>query len=157
MSLLDWEKKKYERALEEIEQRRRGVGDDLLEKARDLGDKSYDFHADAAFDEAVRESLKPPFRVVVQPMQASNGLSYFVTLIRTDGERVPTFRHEGRMSVINRHVVEEANAEGYAWAAFLGVPFVPCEAVTDTAEKNTVPEYGVPVHAQLPTPPDQEG
>jgi hypothetical protein len=134
MSLLDWEKKKYERSMQAITERREALYENLLRATGQL--------RVAPVGRTIEEALKMPFKVCVVPMQASNGLSYFVSLERTDGEKRPTFRHEGRISVINRHNVDEANAEGYAWAAFLGVPFVACEKREDTAPKNTVPEYG---------------
>jgi len=149
-ALLNWEKRKYADALEQINARRRILAENVFSAMESIkngavGDTNYCgiFKEELdAFNQALEKAMNPPFKVVVQPMQASNGLSYFVILLRTDGESVPTFRHKGRMSVINRHDVNEANAEGYAWASFLGVPFTPCEKVEDTAAKNTVPEYG---------------
>lgn len=90
---------------------------------------------------------KPAFRVYVRPMPASNGLTYFVILERADRELGKDQPTDGYISAINRHNVAEANSEGYSWAAFLGVPFTPCEAVVDTATHKSVMENGV---AQTP-------
>lgn len=95
-----------------------------------------------ALRDYLNETYAPPFRVRVADLHASNGLTYVVMLERTDLDENPMCRSEGAMSVVNRHDVDEANSEGYAWAGFLGVPFTPCKAVEDTAETHTVREGG---------------
>jgi hypothetical protein len=167
MSYLDMQKRIYEHALQAITPRRQELLAALKHKVEAItsswaseitGELPYSAPSTAAlieqFNIDLESALAMPFRVHVTPMQASNGLSYFVTLDRTDGDKTPTIRRDGRMTIINRNNVDEANAEGYAWAAFLGVPFEPCEAQIDTAVKNTVPQYG-PIQAQK-DPNDKE-
>lgn len=89
----------------------------------------------------------PQFRVSVQPSAASNGVTYVVCLDRGDRPADAAPWADGRITPINRNAVIEANSEGEKWAEFLGVPFVPCEAITDTIPVNTVPEYGNKVAA----------
>lgn len=139
MSYLDWEKKKHGVRLMQTLVARGVKCVPLQQLAALLPEAIRKKHADA-----LAKATEPPFRVYVKPQQASNGLTYFVMLMRTDLDNKPSCRTDGLMSVINRHNVDEANAEGYAWASFLGVEFTPCEAVPDTAAKNTVPEYGEP-------------
>jgi hypothetical protein len=152
MSLLDWEKKGYGLAMGPILQRREAMAFRLRDIAESYSIESrgepfcgISKETKNELEAAIKQAVTPPFRVVVQGLHASNGLSYFVTLYRTDGERVPTLRRDGRISPINRHDLDEANSEGYAWASFLGVPFTPCEAEVDEATRHTVPEYGTPL------------
>ncbi len=97
-----------------------------------------------SFDEIAKAVVVDHFRVTVRPQHASNGLTYYVVLERLN--RPTTGResaYDGRLTPCNRHDVMEANCEGYAWAAFLGVAFTPCEAVADPATIHTVREAGV--------------
>lgn len=153
MSLLDWEKEKHGRVslalvaekLKKIE-RLRYCADRLAEAwdnpALQQG-LMLDIRSD--FEEALAAATENPFKVVVRPQPASNGLTYFVYLERTDWPKDSLLlaRHRGYITPINRHNVEEANSEGYVWASFLGVPFTPCEKAEDTATRHTAPEYGV--------------
>lgn len=112
------------------------------EEAADLSKEIRAYAAD------LLEAPAPQFRVHVAPMQASNGLTYVVCLDRADNP-------DGGITPINRNDVDEANSEGVEWAEFLGVPFTPCEPVTDTAAANTVPEYGASVLPDVPVIPQE--
>jgi hypothetical protein len=85
-----------------------------------------------------KEAAAPPFSITVGALQASDGLTYVVSLHRTDSEDP-----DDHITLINRHSVDEANEEGAAWAALLRVPFMRAEAVQDTSKAlNTQAEYG---------------
>lgn len=94
---------------------------------------------------------QPAFRVTVNPLRASNGITYVVCLDRGDRALDAMPWDNGRITPINRNSLEEANYAGQEWAEFLGVAFTPCGPAADTAATNTVPEYGdPPVNASAP-------
>lgn len=96
--------------------------------------------AELARQQVVAAPVEVPFRVSVCPLSASNGVTYVVCLDSLAGERI---------TPVNRNDISEANSEGEKWAEFLGVPFVPCEAITDIGPVNTVPEYGAAVQDKI--------
>lgn len=100
----------------------------------------------AAESPPVTPSTAPPFRVSVQPMQASNGLTWVVCLDRGDRPLDAKPWDDGRLTPVNRNDLDEANHAASEWAEFLGVPFTPAQPVEDTRSQaeNTVPEYGLP-------------
>lgn len=119
----------------------------LHEASRDaavdtLVDMGYEYNCSPRWKPPIGKAPVPAFRVTVNPLRASNGLTYVVTLDQgtRPGDAMPW--DDGRITPINRNNVDEANSEGAEWAKFLGVPFTPCAPVQDAATKNTVPEYG---------------
>lgn len=125
----------------------------------DAGD--FDAMAKVELVEMLRQALKPPFKVSVEPLEASNGVTYVVCLDRADTPRDLSFfdsqHHQWRITPLNRNDVDEANEAAAEWAEFLRVGFTPAEVVQSKYGQSTVPEYGAAAVAKLipadvPTP-----
>lgn len=95
------------------------------------------------------------FRVSVEPLEASNGVTYVVCLDSPHQRADAAPWDSGRITPINRNDVDEANSEGERWAKFLGASFTPCTAVEGRLP-NTVPQYGQVFKEATPPPSPQQ-